>query len=173
MSSVTSTSWTIRLATSSTQAARCRQSPWGCLRASLTECPKSHRAEVTSSWATCSVATQAWTGSLLGRSHWAQSRTRTLCTIQVQCRCLGTRGVRGPLTTQVRGLQCSVTAMPSPRGAEAVLPEFLPHRTTMEGSALPRSNPIEGLVLEEILVTAFIVSCIARLPDPVKVDLYN
>lgn len=43
----------------------------------------------------------------------------------------------------------------------------------MEGSALPRSNPIEGLVLEEILVTAFIVSCIARLPDPVKVDLYN
>ena len=106
------------------------------------------------------MATQAWTGSLLGRSHWALSPTRTPCTTQVRCRCLGTRGARGPLTTQVRGLQCSVTAMPSPRGAEAVLPEFLPHRTTMEGSALPRSNPIEGSVLEINLVTAFIVSCI-------------
>ena len=166
-----STSWTIRHETSSTPAARCQQSPWGFLHASLIGCLKSHLAEATSSWATYSVATQAWTGSLLGRSHWVLSPTRIRCTIQVQCRWLGTPGAHGPLTTQVRGLQCSVTAMRSPRGAEAVLPGFLPHRTTTEGSALPRSNPIEGFVLE-ILVTAFIVSCIP-MSAPVKVDLYN
>ena len=89
------------------------------------------------------MASQAWTGSHLGQSHWARCLTRTRCIIQVRCHCHGTHGARGPLTTQVHGLQCSVTATPSPRGPEAVLPGFLPLHTTMEGSALPRSSPIE------------------------------